>query len=93
MGIFWLLPESGFFDGPRGHSRDLSKFAEKVGGIPFKNGLVSCAYMCFVEALIKIVTGENRLAKFCDAIPELPTVTFWPYFDTVTLKMYGNMVC
>ena len=24
---------------------------------------------------------------------ELPTVTFWPYFDTVTLKMYGNMVC
>ena len=24
---------------------------------------------------------------------ELPTVTFWPYFDTVTLKMYGNTVC
>ena len=26
-------------------------------------------------------------------ITELPTVTFWPCFDTVTLKMYGNMVC
>ena len=24
---------------------------------------------------------------------ELPTVTFWPYFDMVTLKMYGNTVC
>ena len=24
---------------------------------------------------------------------ELPAVTFWPYFDTVTLKMYGNTVC
>ena len=26
-------------------------------------------------------------------LAELPTVTFWPYFDTVTLKMYGNLVC
>ena len=30
MGIFGLSPEFRLFDGPRGHSRDSSKFGEKI---------------------------------------------------------------
>ena len=45
--------------------------------------------------------GEQIRSKFLPvlfmffvvALSELPTVTFWPYFDLVTLKMYGNTVC
>ena len=36
-----------------------------------------------------LVNNLHDLKKFS----ELPTVTFWPYFDMVTLKMYGNTVC
>ena len=45
----------------------------------------------------KVTEGLNPFltitGKFSVMIAEHPTVTFWPYFDTVTLKVYGNTVC
>ena len=41
-----------------------------------------------------VYLGTDLLRQLC-VLPysELPTVTFWPYFDTVTSKVYGNTVC